>query len=55
MALTEPDAGSSLSDIKTSAEDTGEGYYKIIGQLIFISAGDNYGVEITIHMILARI
>jgi alkylation response protein AidB-like acyl-CoA dehydrogenase len=46
MALTEPDAGSSLSDIKTSAEDTGEGYYKIKGQKIFISAGDTDAVRI---------
>lgn len=55
MALTEPDAGSSLSDIKTSAEDTGKGYYKIKGQKIFISAGDTDAVENTIHMMLARI
>ncbi|NLO21255.1 MAG: acyl-CoA dehydrogenase [Syntrophomonadaceae bacterium] len=55
MALTEPDAGSSLSDIKTSAEDTGEGYYKIKGQKIFISAGDTDAVDNTIHMMLGRI
>lgn len=55
MALTEPDAGSSLSDIKTSAVDTGEGYYKIKGQKIFISAGDTDAVDNTIHMMLARI
>ncbi len=55
MALTEPDAGSSLADIRTSAEDTGLGYYKIKGTKIFISAGDTDAVDNTIHMMLARI
>ena len=55
MALTEPQAGSSLSDIATSAEPTDNGYYKIKGQKIFISAGDHDGVENIIHMMLARI
>lgn len=55
MALTEPDAGSSLADIRTSAEDSGEGYYRIKGKKIFISAGDTDAVENTVHMMLARI
>ena len=55
MALTEPQAGSSLADISTSAEPTGKEYYKIKGQKIFISAGDHDGVENVIHMMLARI
>ncbi|MGI6412350.1 MAG: acyl-CoA dehydrogenase [Syntrophomonadaceae bacterium] len=55
MALTEPDAGSSLADIKTQALDTGLGYYKIKGTKIFISAGDTDAVENTVHMMLARI
>jgi alkylation response protein AidB-like acyl-CoA dehydrogenase len=54
MALTESDAGSSLADIKTSAEDSGQGHYKIKGQKIFISAGDTDAVDNTIHMMLAR-
>ena len=41
MALTEPQAGSSLSDIGTQAEPTDKGYYRIRGQKIFISAGDH--------------
>jgi alkylation response protein AidB-like acyl-CoA dehydrogenase len=32
MALTEPEAGSSLADITTAAEPTNEGYYLIKGQ-----------------------
>jgi len=55
MALTEPEAGSSLSDITTMAEPTGEGYYRIKGQKIFISAGDHDAVENVVHLMLAKI
>ncbi len=55
MALTEPEAGSSLSDITTMAEPTDEGYYKIRGQKIFISAGDHDAVENVVHLMLAKI
>lgn len=55
MALTEPQAGSFLGDITTQAEPTGNGFYKIRGQKIFISAGDHDGVENIIHLMLARI
>jgi butyryl-CoA dehydrogenase len=55
MALTEPEAGSSLSDITTMAEPTGEEYYSIKGQKIFISAGDHDGVDNVVHLMLAKI
>ena len=55
MALTEPQAGSSLSDITTQAEPTGEGYYRIRGQKIFISAGDHDCAENVIHLMLVKI
>jgi butyryl-CoA dehydrogenase len=55
MALTEPQAGSSLSDITTEAEPTADGYYRIRGQKIFISAGDHDGVDNVVHLMLARI
>ena len=55
MALTEPEAGSSLTDIITTAEPTGHGYYLIRGQKIFISAGDHDGVENIVHLMLVRI
>jgi len=55
MALTEPAAGSSLSDISTWAAPTGEGHYRMQGQKIFISAGDHNGVENVVHLMLARI
>ena len=55
MALTEPQAGSSLTDLTMSAEPTDTGYYKIKGQKIFISAGDHDGVDNVIHLVLVRI
>lgn len=55
MALTEPHAGSSLSDITTRAEPTEHGYYLMRGQKIFISAGDHDGVDNVVHMMLAKI
>lgn len=55
MALTEPQCGSSLSDITTSASPTADGYYKIKGQKIFISGGDHEAVENFVHLTLARI
>jgi alkylation response protein AidB-like acyl-CoA dehydrogenase len=55
MALTEPQAGSSLSDITTSAEPDGKGGYRITGQKIFISAGEHEACENFIHLTLARI
>lgn len=56
MALTEPDAGSSLSDISTTAYPTEkEGVYKIKGQKIYISCGDHDACDNVIHLMLARI
>ena len=55
MCLTEPQAGSSLSDVVTKATPTNDGYYKITGQKIFISGGDYKGAENIIHLVLARI
>ncbi len=55
MCLTEPQAGSSLSDITTTAYPTDEGYYQIKGQKIFISGGDHEYNENFIHLLLARI
>ncbi|NNE29393.1 MAG: acyl-CoA dehydrogenase [Saprospiraceae bacterium] len=55
MALTEPDAGSSLSDLTSSAEEQGDGTYKILGQKIYISGGDTLAVDNVVHLTLARI
>lgn len=55
MALTEPQAGSSLSDITTSAEVMEDGSYNIYGQKIFISGGEHEACENFIHLTLVRI
>jgi butyryl-CoA dehydrogenase len=55
MALTEPGAGSSLSDVVVSATPTDQGYYLISGQKTFISAGDHDCADNIVHLMLARI
>lgn len=55
MALTEPQAGSSLSDITTTAEPQPDGSYLVTGQKVFISAGDHDAVDNVVHLMLARI
>ncbi len=56
MALTEPEAGTSLGDLSTAAVPTDvDGQYKILGEKIFISAGDHDGVDNVVHLMLARI
>ncbi|MTB50774.1 acyl-CoA dehydrogenase [Lewinella sp. W8] len=54
MALTEPQAGSSLSDISTHYEEVGDGSYRIKGQKIYISGGDHNSTENVVHLLLAR-
>jgi alkylation response protein AidB-like acyl-CoA dehydrogenase len=55
MALTETEAGSSLADITTIAEPAENGFYKMRGQKVFISAGDHDAVENVVHLMLAKI
>ena len=55
MALTEPQAGSSLTDIVTTARPAGDGIYQIKGQKIFISGGQHGACENFVHLTLARI
>lgn len=55
MCLTEPQAGSSLSDITSSAKPLDDGTYSIKGQKIFISASDHQFADNFIHLVLARI
>ena len=55
MALTEPQAGSSLSDVKTRATYSDDGSYHIKGQKIYISGGDYEDADNIIHLTLARI
>lgn len=55
MCLTEPQAGSSLSDITTSATPNADGSYQIKGQKIFISGGDHAYCDNFVHLVLAKI
>jgi butyryl-CoA dehydrogenase len=55
MALTEPHAGSSLSDIRTRAEPAEDGTYRLRGNKIFISGGDHSLSENIVHMVLAKL
>lgn len=53
MCLTEPGAGSDLSRIRTKATPSGESW-RIEGEKIFISGGDQDMSEDTLHLVLAR-
>ena len=55
MALTEPQAGSSLGDLTTSATPADDGTFRIRGSKIFISGGDHDLTENVVHLVLARI
>ena len=55
MALTEPAQGSALGDITTYAQPQGDGSYRLFGQKMFISGGDQNLTENIVHMVLARI
>ena len=55
MCLSEPQAGSSLSDIKTRAEPESDGTYRLTGNKMWISAGEHELTENIIHLVLAKI
>jgi acyl-CoA dehydrogenase len=55
MNLTEPQAGSDLSNIRTRAEPQGDGSYRLFGQKIFITYGEHDLTENIVHLVLARL
>ncbi len=55
MNLTEPQAGSDLSLIRTRAERSGDGTYLISGQKIFITYGEHDLAANIVHLVLARL
>jgi alkylation response protein AidB-like acyl-CoA dehydrogenase len=55
MLLTEPEAGSDLGALTTSAVKNEDGTYTISGNKIFISSGEHDLAENIIHPVLARI
>lgn len=55
MCLTEPQAGSAVGDITTTAKKNEDGTYLIQGTKIFITCGNHDCAENIIHLVLARI
>ncbi|MGH8785886.1 MAG: acyl-CoA dehydrogenase [Cupriavidus necator] len=55
MNLTEPQAGSDLSLVRTRAERQQDGTYKLFGTKIFITYGDHDLTENIVHLMLARV
>jgi alkylation response protein AidB-like acyl-CoA dehydrogenase len=55
MNLTEPQAGTDLALLRSRAEPTDNGAYRIFGQKIFITYGDHDLVSNIVHLVLARL
>jgi alkylation response protein AidB-like acyl-CoA dehydrogenase len=55
MNLTEPHCGTDLGLLRTKAVPQGDGSYKISGQKIWISGGEQDLTENIVHLVLARI
>lgn len=55
MCLSEPQAGSSLADIKTRAEPQADGSYRLFGNKMWISGGEHALSENIVHLVLAKI
>jgi alkylation response protein AidB-like acyl-CoA dehydrogenase len=55
MNLTEPQAGSDLSLVRTRAEPQADGSYKIFGTKIYITYGEHDMAENIVHLVLARV
>ena len=55
MNLTEPQAGSDLSLVRTRAEPQPDGTYKVFGTKIFITYGEHDMAENIVHLVLARV
>ena len=55
MCLTEPQCGTDLGLIRTSAKPAADGSYAIHGTKIFISAGEHDLTENIVHLVLARL
>lgn len=55
MCLSEPHAGSSLTDLLTRAEPQADGTYRLNGSKMWISGGDHEIAENIVHLVLAKI
>ncbi len=55
MNLTEPQAGSDLSMVRSRAEPLPDGTYKIFGTKIYITYGEHDMADNIVHLVLARV
>jgi alkylation response protein AidB-like acyl-CoA dehydrogenase len=55
MQLTEPQAGTDVGALRTKAERSSDGTYRLTGQKIFITYGEHDLTENIIHFVLARL
>ncbi|KAA8554027.1 MULTISPECIES: acyl-CoA dehydrogenase C-terminal domain-containing protein [Pseudomonas] len=55
MCLTEPQAGTDMTLLRTRAEPQADGSYRISGNKIFISGGEQDLSENIVHLVLARL
>ena len=55
MCLSEPHAGSSLADIRTTATLRDDGAYNISGSKMWISSGDHELSENIVHLVMAKV
>jgi 3-(methylthio)propanoyl-CoA dehydrogenase len=55
MNLTEPQAGSDLSMVRTRAEPQPDGSFKLFGTKIFITYGEHDMADNIVHLVLARV
>lgn len=55
MCLTEPHAGSSLGDIRATADLQPDGTFRVRANKIFISAGEHDLSENIVHLVLAKV
>ena len=55
MALSEPQAGSSLADVITRAEPSEDGTYRLFGSKMWISGAEHEMSENIVHLVLAKI
>jgi alkylation response protein AidB-like acyl-CoA dehydrogenase len=55
MNLTEPQAGSDLSLVRTRAEPQPDGSHKLFGTKIFITYGEHDMADNIVHLVLARV
>ncbi len=55
MCMTEPQAGSDVGAVRTTASPESDGSYRLNGSKIFITSGEHTMVDNIIHFVLARL